>query len=138
MNIGLTNNNSLYFKSLLLYLFVMVSGCQSEGDENNIIPPEEQELVYKNTEAIQCESTGITVNESAQILINNGIDVTSSFCGFFTGLAVITVCGEGTQDIHLHLIHSQNTQDAINAGFELVSEIDTENGVGYSIVECDE
>ncbi len=131
---------TLFFKSILLGGFIIISGCNNgDEDENlaerNIVTiPEGQELVYGSAGKIQCDlESGLTTSESAQKLIDNGIDVTSSYCGYISDMAVVTVCGAGTLDIILHLIPIQNSQDAQDLGFSLASEMID----GYELNDCE-
>ena len=97
-----------------------------------------QELVYINTGAIQCESEGVSERETAQQLIDIGIDVIASMCGFLTGVGVSAVCGAGDIYINLHVINVQNLTDAQALGFESVSSLKSEHGSGYAILGCEE
>ena len=55
----------------------------------------------------------------------------SSHCGFITGVSVPAVCGGATLEINLHVINTQNVPDAQEEGFELVSRLEAQQGVGY-------
>ena len=94
------------------------------------------EFVYISNDSRQCEVGNTPPETTAQILIDKGIDVISSHCGRLTGLAVAAVCGGNTLEINLHVINSQNTQDAKETGFGIVSELDSEAGVGFQVIEC--
>ena len=94
-------------------------------------------LVYANREVRQCESDGVSPEESAQILINAGIDVINSTCGIRTGVEYPAVCGRGTVDILVHEIRSVNLSDAEQLGFQEISTlIDAAVGTSYELVDC--
>ncbi|MES9969001.1 MAG: hypothetical protein ABW092_03145 [Candidatus Thiodiazotropha sp.] len=117
--------------ALLLFLFLL--GCVGEDD-----PDDSQQIVYISTGAIQCESQGMSEQETAQRLIDNGIDVIWSTCGFLTGIGVPAVCGAGDIYINLHVINVQNLTDAQALGFESVDTLKSERGSGYGILGCEE
>ncbi len=105
--------------------------CEHEDDENSL--PDDQVIVYIDDMAIQCESPGLSEIETAQQLIDVGIDIIASMCGSFTA-AVITICGAQTTGINLHIINIQNVVDAQELGFEPVSSLIVENDRGYDII----
>ena len=109
--------------SLLLF------GCNHDTDVN-------YELVYIDDGALQCESDGLSAEQTAQILINNGIDVVSSYCGYLSGIAVAAQCGLGDTNINLHNVNVQNIPDARELGFESVSSLKNNDDIGYVIIEC--
>jgi len=96
----------------------------------------ELEIVYINDGAIQCESQGMSELETAQTLIDNGIDVLRSQCGFQSDIAVVAVCGAGDVNINLHTINSQNLSDAQALGFESVSTLKNDVDRGYVLIDC--
>jgi hypothetical protein len=114
-------------------LFLCLHGCVQDDDTGD-----DRVTIFINNGAIQCESDGLSEQETAQQLVDNGIDVVNSTCGMLTGVAVPTVCGEGDIYINLHVIYSQNLPDAQALGFEIVSALKTEDGVGYMILGCEE
>jgi len=94
-------------------------------------------LVYVDREVRQCESDGVSLESSAQILINAGIDVLQSTCGIRTGVLYPAVCGGATADILVHEIRSVNLPDAEQLGFqEIGTLIDAAAGRGYQLVDC--
>ena len=95
-------------------------------------------LVYESRQAIQCTSRGLTTQESAQKLVNGGIDVLESNCGVNTNLVFAAVCGAGTGDILIHKIRSANLADAEQRGFSSVATLSNPTtGIGYAKVDCD-
>lgn len=107
----------------------------SSGEEKNPADIlDSSVLVYVTAGAIQCDYKGRTPVETAQLLVNEGIDVLSSYCGV-TDMAHITVCGASTGDINLHEINASNLADANEIGFGPVSEL-VNMGVGYQATEC--
>lgn len=113
-----------------------VAGTINEDGEN--IPGEDYELVYIDDGVIQCEFPGLSEQETAQPLIDKGIDVMASSCGYLSDLAVATVCGTGDSNIHLHEINSQNIEDAQQLGFESVTTLENEASRGYELIDCPE
>ena len=123
---------------LVLSIFALASCNSSESDT---APKKDSqtidfELIYISNGAVQCEFTGYTPDETAQTLINNGIDVLSSYCGTLTGVATNSVCGASTTFINLHEINPQNLTDAEKLGFASVTELDADAEIGYEIIEC--
>jgi hypothetical protein len=114
-------------------LFLCLQGCVQDDDSGD-----DRVTIYINNGAIQCESEGLSEQETAQQLIDNGIDVVMSTCGMLTGVVVPAACGEGDIYINLHVIYAQNLPDAQGLGFETVSALKTEDGVGYMILGCEE
>src|SRR5678810_879555 len=117
-------------------LAVLLSGC---GDEP--APGTSQRgdlLVYESRQAIQCGSRGLTTQQSAQKLVNGGIDVLESNCGVMTGVAFAAVCGIGNGDILIHKVRRENLADAEQLGFSSVDTLrDPVAGIGYAKVDCD-
>lgn len=115
---------------LLIIVLISLISCGG-SDSSGFV------TVYKSTGAIQCESSGVSFEDSAQVLIENGIDVIESNCGFLTNLSVPTVCGAGTTGINLHQISRTSLQDVENLGYTDVSTLANETtGSGYQVVEC--
>ena len=95
-------------------------------------------LVYESRQAIQCTTRGLTTQQSAQKLVNGGIDVLESNCGVSTNLVFAAVCGGGTGDIIIHKIRSSNLADAEQRGFSSVATLQNPTtGIGYAKVDCD-
>lgn len=127
---------------LLLYAFpVALAGaaaCSSDGG-SALDPGPGDTLVYESRGARQCESDGLTAEASAQKLINAGIDVLSSTCGYRTGVAFAAVCGGPTADILIHEIRIANLPDAERLGFaEVATLIDASAGTGYTAIDCED
>ena len=96
-------------------------------------------LVYADRGVRQCESDGVSLEASAQILINAGIDVIRSTCGVKTGVAYPAVCGGGTGDILVHGIRGVNIPDAEQLGFQDISTlVNVAAGTGYELFDCGE
>jgi hypothetical protein len=94
-------------------------------------------LVYEGRQSVQCGTRGLTTQQSAQKLIDGGIDVIESNCGVITGVAFAAVCGGGTGEILLHEIRSVNLADAEQRGFKAASTLtDRASGVDYAKVDC--
>jgi len=94
-------------------------------------------LVYSDRGVRQCESDGVSLEASAQILIDAGIDVIKSTCGIRTGVEYPAVCGGATGDILVHEIRSVNLSDAEQLDFQEISTlIDAAAGTSYELVDC--
>lgn len=111
----------------------MCVGCSDDNEarnkKNNDI---NTVLVFSSSEARQCEHAGLTDDESAQKLIDVGIDVISSSCGNLTGVAYPSVCGGGTSAIIIHEIPEKSILDSENIGFSSVESIDN----NYTEADC--
>ena len=117
----------------------MLGACGGESAED---PSERVStgdvLVYESRQAIQCTTRGLTTQQSAQKLVNGGIDVLESNCGVNTNLVFVTVCGAGTGDILIHKIRKVNLPDAERLGFSSVATLQNPTtGIGYVKVDCD-
>jgi len=132
-----------------VYLFIiviLVAGCDGRDgndssstiSDNSSVPELAYELIYIDNSAVQCESPGLTEKETAQILIDNDIDVINSKCGYLSDIAVAALCGLGDTKINLHKITSQNLQDAKALGYEPVSTLKNGDNVGYEVIDCPE
>ncbi len=103
--------------------------------EDSITPVDT--LVYVDREVRQCESDGVSLESSAQLLINAGIDVLQSSCGIRTGVLYPDVCGGATADILVHEIRSVNLPDAEPLGFqEIGTLIDAAAGTSFELIDC--
>lgn len=103
--------------------------CNSSDDQ--------RVYVYIDDGAIQCESPGLSVEKTAQPLIDYGVDVFESSCAYITGIAIAAQCGLGDSNINIHLIDKENVIDAQNIGYEPVSTLVDDGYLGYETVECD-
>jgi len=79
--------------------------------------------VYISSGAIQCESTGRTPSETAQVLKNNGVNVSKTTCGYIAGLAIAAQCGIGDSNINIHEIQDKNIQTARSLGYETTESL---------------
>ncbi len=121
--------------AILIFISLFLTACAHKNSNESSID-ESLALVYINNGSIQCESSGLSEAETAQQLINKGIDVISSQCGFLTGIAAPAQCGLPGTLINLHVINAQNTPDAKELGFELASSLKIDNSKGYEIMKC--
>jgi hypothetical protein len=96
-------------------------------------------LVYEPKGDRQCESGGLTAQQSAAKLTNVSIDVLASLCGNKTGISMMAMCGAPTSNILLHRIDATYVDDAKALGFENVNRLSSGTGdEGYAITPCDE
>ena len=119
----------------------MLVSCGGESSESKLpaerISPSDV-LVYESRLAVQCGTRGLTTQESAQKLVNGGIDVLESNCGVVTGVVQAAVCGIGTPELLIHKIRKVNLADAKQLGFDSVSILrDPARGTDYAKVDCD-
>src|SRR5215470_4377599 len=108
----------------LILLVATVAGlaaCGGGDEPQGVIPGDA--LVYESRQAITCGTRGLTTQQSAQKLINGGIDVIQSNCGTVTGIALPAVCGIDSAEIIIHEIRRANLHDAGQRGFHPVSEL---------------
>ena len=107
---------------------LLLVACNAESPEENI-------LVFA-LGAPQCESA-ISIESSAQKLVNAGIDVLQSMCGYVTGVLYPAACGLPSGYILIHEIRSVNLPDAEPLGFQAINTIvDAATGVDYRLVDC--
>ena len=93
-------------------------------------------IIYINDGAVQCESKGLSKEQTAQKLIDNGIDVVDSQCGYLSNIVVPTLCGLGDANINLHIINAQDLSKAQTLGFESVLTLKRGDDIGYVIEDC--
>jgi len=119
----------------------MLGACG--GDSAEDMPPTDritsgEVLVFESRQAIQCDTRGLTTQQSAQKLVNGGIDVLESNCGVMTGFFFAAVCGIGNGEILIHKIRRVNLADAEQLGFSSVDTLrDPVAGTDYAKVDCD-
>lgn len=110
-------------------------GCDGEKAPGTIRAGDA--LVYESRQAVQCGSRGLTTSQSAQKLINGGIDVIASNCGVVSGVAYVALCGTETGEILIHEIPAVNIPDAEQRGFNRVTELqDPVSGISWEKVDC--
>ena len=122
--------------AICVVTLLLVACLEDSNTPDDSITPGDT-LVYVDREVRQCESDGVSLESSAQILINAGIDVLQSTCGIRTGVLYPAVCGGATADILVHEIRSVNLPDAEQLGFqEIGTLIDAAAGRSYQLVDC--
>ena len=120
---------------MMCALFVLgLSACGDEDGAGGVAPG--NTLVFEGSGSVQCGPPGMTPQQSAQTLINGGIDVVESGCGAMTGVAFPTLCGVADGDILLHELRAANLRDAEQLGFSSVSVLRNSEGRGYAWVDC--
>jgi hypothetical protein len=113
-------------KNLLSSILILLLGLIGCGDSSNC----DYETIYINTMAIQCGSGGFTIDETAEWLRDQGVDVFDSFCGHNSDVRYPMVCGAGTSAINIHVIRSCDLDAAIEIGFKPFESI------SYELREC--
>ncbi len=127
------NHTEMAKKYSLYVCVILFVACTS--DEDAATPGDV--LVYADRGSRQCESGGISPEESAQTLIDAGIDVLQSNCGIRTGVFFPAVCGGGTGEIVVHKIRGVNLIAAEQLGFQPISVlVDPAEGTSYRLVDC--
>lgn len=118
-------------KTLLFSSLVVIAACGGDNSDGS-----SHSRVYIEKGAVQCESAGRSLDETAQLLIGKGIDVIESDCGTQTHKAVLTVCGAEDVSINLHTIPSQSLVDAKALGFDSVDALTFDGAPGYVVTDC--
>jgi len=119
----------------VLFLTTLVIGlaaCNGSDQEEQV----SQSLVFINNSSVQCEFEGFSEQETAQNLIDYGVEVIESTCGYISGVSVAAQCGLGEANINIHLIEDDKIIDAQNVGYELISTLENDDDLGYETVEC--
>lgn len=114
-------------------------GCSSSqhGEHEQGEADTQEVLVYVNRGTRQCELGGQTPELSEKVLVDGGVDVLRSTCGYATGIAHAAVCGAPTNDILVHAIRRADLSKAEQLGYrEIDSLVDPAQGIGYELVEC--
>ena len=115
---------------------VCLAACSSDEGGQQFASPGNR-LVFESRQSLQCESDGLTPEQSAQKLTNGGIDVIRSTCGNQTGVGFPAVCGGPTGEILVHEIRAVNIEDAEELGFAVVEAlVDQATGTGYELIDC--
>lgn len=124
-------------------LVMLLSSCSGDSSDSS---DQHSVYVYDTDLVRSCDHPeNETLQQSAQALISEGVDVITSSCGEITGVAWPEVCGSPTGRINVHLIHRNNLVDAEPLGYKSVDRIDevaTSDGageqseVGYELTEC--
>lgn len=96
----------------------------------------ETEFVYINNGSIQCQSKGKTTQETASLLEQAGVIVTSSQCASLTNVMMMTMCGAPALNINIHEIQAVNISKAQTLGFESVNSLKEGNNAGYQVQAC--
>ena len=118
-----------FLQALSLMAFLLVASCNTERNKDDADPQNSEiTVVFESKGAVQCESEGMTVSDSAQKLINSGIDVIESHCAYHNLVDVMSVCGASSNEIIIHDIPAQSSVDASELGFYEATD--------YSIYEC--
>ncbi|CAA0118180.1 Uncharacterised protein [BD1-7 clade bacterium] len=123
--------NRLKLITVLCSLFIL--GCNSDKSESDEVLEPTFVSVFASKESIQCESSGLSKEDSANQLIDVGIDVTNSGCAYNNSINVLAVCGTGTSEIIVHNIPEQSLKDAEGLGFISTESIDNE----YTVFDCE-
>jgi len=96
------------FKYLPLILLPALISCD-EGSDN-------VDVIISNGK-LQCQDNAIPIETTKSYLTEVGIEVKSENCGIQLGIAVATVCGGPTEQIHIFSIDVKDLNEAENIGF---------------------
>ncbi|VAW73933.1 hypothetical protein MNBD_GAMMA10-2807 [hydrothermal vent metagenome] len=94
-------------------------------------------IVYIETGAVQCQAAGVTHEETAQLLINNDIEVLESKCASLSGVSVIAQCGGPGLDINIHIISPDSHARALSLGFKSTASLKQDDDPGYTEKDCE-
>ena len=108
--------NKIVLYILIASVSVLYFACQHND------PAPSYFKVYKYDRSIQCESTGIELEEMMLELTNAGIDVACAQEGH-DGLYRTTVCGAGTGKLNIYKINKKDLQVAESLGFQSVADL---------------
>lgn len=115
---------------------LLLTACASQAPEHTPTPEAvlDKLWVYSDTGAKQCQpESGMTVAESADILLLHGVDVSASMTGQYSQMAAIAMCGGPTLGIYLHQIANNHLADAKALGFIPITDLESEDGAGYTL-----
>ena len=108
-----------------------LSKCDAEGGKAG------DTVVYESRASVQCGSSGMSPEQSAEKLTNAGLQVVQSACGVITGVSFPAVCGGSDGKILLHQIPATNLRDAEVLGFNSAALLhDPSTGRDYERVNC--
>jgi len=119
------------------------SGTHDDHSADKIAEKEEEKanpydgIIYIETGAVQCQAQGVTHLETAQLLIDNGIEVLESQCADLSGEGVIIQCGLVGPDINVHTVAPENHARALSMGFKSTSSLKQGDDTGYTVKDCD-
>ncbi len=94
-------------------------------------------IIYIETGSVQCQAQGVTHLETAQLLIDNGIEVIESQCADLSGEGVVIQCGLVGPDINVHTVAPENHARSLAMGFKSTSSLKQGDDIGYTIKDCD-
>lgn len=94
-------------------------------------------ILYIETGAVQCQAQGVTHLETAQLLIDNGIEVLESQCADLSGEGVVIQCALVGPDINVHTVAPENHARALAMGFKSTSSLKQDEDAGYTVKDCD-
>ena len=121
-------------KHLLLTIAMgaSLSTCNEQGGKSG------DTVVYEGRASVQCGSSGMSPEHSAQKLTTAGIEVVQSACGVITGVSFPAVCGGPDGKILLHQIRGTHLRDAEVLGFSSAALlIDPATGRNYERANCE-
>ena len=118
------------YRLCLVVVLLALSACEVSKEQ------EDEALVYIDDSAIQCGFEGYSVTQTAQLLIDNGIDVLNSQCAYISNLLIAAACGLGNNNIHLHSINRRNLVDANVLAYHSVDQLSHDGAQGYEIIDC--
>lgn len=105
-------------------LFMLISACGADSTGSVV-------KIFKFDQSIQCEQSGITLEDMRKELMTVGIDVLCAQKNH-DGRMRAAVCGGGTGAINVYLIDSSKLTDATALGYAPVAELP-----GYQDQVCD-
>lgn len=114
----------------LLMLVTLLSGCTAVVDTQTVD-------VYESRGASQCESAGLTPQQSADKLHQAGLAVSHSHCALRTDLMFASQCGQPNGEIIIHTVPASAQAKAQALGFAPLADLAQVSGeTGYESIAC--
>ncbi len=109
-------------KTIVFVYCIFMAACGGKSDQSSSI--EETIKVYKSNGADMCGyRQGIELEVMHAELVEAGIDVICAQEGFDGG-KLCESCGCYTGEINIFEIHPQNEENALNAAYHLIEELE--------------
>jgi hypothetical protein len=119
------------------FVFLALLFLAACSDNNSDSPAVTNILVYDGREILRCAASTEDLTDSAQLLVNDGIDVLSSVCGTPTEQPDPNACTPSVPRLLIHEIRAANETDAEEAGFVNTDSLSTNSEAGFTSIDCD-
>lgn len=91
-------------------------------------------LVYISDGSKQCQQGRISLSEHLALLTQNKINVSAQFCGEFTNMSYMAVCGGPTGKLNLFKVSVADLENAQTLGFNAANDLP--DSVNIKSVPC--